>query len=79
MSDVQGGDFLANKIEWLDIIPVNLHTFEAVLKVSQLLFWSFWSNSAKYLTVSILGSYKTAFKKRKCVNVLGQSLCVCAQ
>ena len=40
-----------------DTRPVNLHTFEAVLKFRQLLSWYFWSNSTKYLTVSILGSY----------------------
>ena len=38
----------------VDACPGNLHTFEAVLKISQTLFWSI---SSEYLTVSILGSY----------------------
>ena len=43
-------------INWmtLDAFTGNLHTFEAVLKIGQILFWSI---SSKYLTVSILGSY----------------------
>ena len=41
-------------IEWLDACPGNVHTFEAVLKISQKLCWSIGS---KYLTVSIVGSY----------------------
>ena len=34
-----------------------MQNFEAVLKMSQLLFWSFWYNITKHLTVSILGPY----------------------
>ena len=39
----------------IDTSPGNLHTFEAVLKFSQLLSWSFWSNSTEYLNVSSVG------------------------
>ena len=38
----------------VDACSGNLHTFEAMLKISRTLFWSIRS---KYLTVSILGSY----------------------
>ena len=40
------------KIELLDSFLGNLHTFEAVLKIRQILFLSIGS---KYLTLSVLG------------------------